>query len=57
MVLIQCQLLLQFFAWFAKLQADMDQGENVKYRWGNGKSIYPTPRLSCHTECIDNILV
>lgn len=24
---------LQFFAWFAKLQNNMDQDENVKYRW------------------------
>lgn len=59
LVLNLCQFVLQFFAWFAKLQANMDQDENIKYRCGNVKIIffYPTPRLCCHTECYGNILV
>lgn len=32
--------MLQFFAWFAKLQTNMDQDENVKYRCVNTKWLF-----------------
>lgn len=54
--LIQCQFVLQFFAWFAKLQSNMDQDDSVKYRCINVKVLY-MPTLWCHTECIGHMLV
>lgn len=33
MVFMTCQPVLQFFAWFAALQANMDQDESSKYRY------------------------
>lgn len=47
LVLNLCQFVLQFFAWFAKLQANMDQDENIKYRCGNVKIIFFTLHLDC----------
>uniref|UniRef100_A0A4W6CNE5 Conserved oligomeric Golgi complex subunit 3 n=1 Tax=Lates calcarifer TaxID=8187 RepID=A0A4W6CNE5_LATCA len=40
----------QFFAWFAKLQANMDQDENAKYRWKTRDD------LNCYQEQCDAIL-
>ncbi len=51
MVLIQCQFVLQFFAWFAKLQSNMDQDESVKYRCMNVKVLY-MPTLNVLAVCL-----
>lgn len=55
-VLIQCQFVLQFFAWFAKLQSNMDQDENVKYRCVKVKVLF-MHTLWCHTACIGHMIV